>query len=140
MRTRIRSLLPVVIVITALVTAIGMIMARPEPETRPPEAVVPLIRYTTVEPRSGPVVVRSQGTVLPRTETTLVPEVSGRVVHVTPSLADGGFFQEGDVLIRLDPRDYELAVVGARSQVAQARSRLAIEEEEAAAAEAENTE
>lgn len=81
--------------------------------------------------------IRSQGTVRPRTETVLLPEITGRVVEVSPSLAAGGFFDAGEVLVRLDARDYELAVVSARSQVAQASARLTVEEEESAVAKRE---
>jgi multidrug efflux system membrane fusion protein len=134
MRTALRILLPLAIIGCALAIAALMVAARPQVATTPPEAVVPVVRFMTAEPRSVDVIVRSQGTVRPRTETVLVPEIAGRVVHVSPSLAAGGFFDEGDVLIRLDSRDYELAIVSARSQVAQAMSRLRVEEEEAASA------
>ena len=75
--------------------------------------------------------VTSQATVRPRTETQLVPEISGRVTSVAPSFAEGGFFDAGDVLVTIDPFDYEQAVVSARSQLAQSRLRLAQEEAEA---------
>ena len=73
----------------------------------------------------------SQGTVSPRIESQLVPEVAGRVVWASPSFASGGFFEEGDALLRIDPYNYQQAVIVARSQVAQSRLRLAQEEAEA---------
>jgi multidrug efflux system membrane fusion protein len=134
MRTAIRILLPALVLAVAIGIAAAMIAARPAVETSPPEAVVPLVRLVDVEPAAVDVVVRSQGTVAPRTETVLVPEITGQVVHVSPALVSGGFFEKGDVLVRLDARDYELAVVSARAQVAQSASRLKVEEEEAASA------
>ena len=53
------------------------------------------------------------------------------MTSVAPSFAEGGFFEEGDVLLRLDPFDYQQAVISARSQLAQSRLRLAQEEAEA---------
>lgn len=134
MRTALRIVLPVAIVAGAIAIAAAMIAARPGVDTRPPDAVAPLVRVITAEPTTVDVVVRSQGTVAPRTETALLPEIAGRVVQVSPSLLPGGFFQAGDTLVRLDSRDYELAVVSARAQIAQATARLQVEEEEAAVA------
>ena len=75
--------------------------------------------------------VESQGTVNPRTESQLVPEVSGRVTWVSPSFVSGGFFEAGDVLLRIDPFDYEQALIAARAEVA--RSRVLLERERAEA-------
>jgi RND family efflux transporter MFP subunit len=61
----------------------------------------------------------------------LVPEVSGRVLEVHPSMVAGGFFRVGETLVSLDARDYELAVDRARAAVA--RAEVALERESAEA-------
>ena len=58
-------------------------------------------------------------------------EIAGRVTWVAPAFAEGGFFELDDLLVKIDPFDYQQAVVSARSQLAQARLRLAQEEAEA---------
>ena len=63
------------------------------PETKPVEIPPLLVRVITVEPETLSLKVRAEGTVAPRTESQLVPEVAGRVVEVSPSLAAGGFFR-----------------------------------------------
>jgi len=68
--------------------------------------------------------VRSQGTVAPRTESALIPEISGRVVELSPSLVSGGFFAEGDMLLRIDPRDYEANVARARARLARVQGQV----------------
>ena len=75
--------------------------------------------------------VPSQGTVIPRTESQLVVEVSGRVTEISPQLISGGFFNEGEMLLRIDPRDYELATAQADLNVAAANRRLAEEQADA---------
>jgi membrane fusion protein, multidrug efflux system len=127
-------LLPIVIIAVAGLAAFAMIAARPAVETRVPEVQPPLVRVMEVGTEDVQLRVFSQGTVTPRTETMLVPEVAGRIIAISPSFASGGFFEAGEVLVRLDPRDHELAVVSARSQVAQAELRLRHEEEEGAVA------
>ena len=126
-----------VIIICVLILGISggvaafMIKARKAPEVRAPEILPPLVRVLAVEKTTRQFNVASQGTVRPRTETTLIPEVSGRVIEVSPSLVNGGFFEKGDVLLRIDPGDYERALITSQSQVRQTEVRLAQEEAEA---------
>jgi len=101
-----------------------LIETRPVVETKPAEKVIPTVRVIPVMKEEVNLTVYSQGTVSPRTVTELVPEVAGRVTFVSPSLAAGGFFDEGEVLLKIDRYDYELALIRARSDVAQAQVRL----------------
>ena len=60
----------------------------------------------------------------PRSEADLVPEISGRVVWISPSLVPGGFFGRGDPLLRIERRDFELSVTRQRAAVQRAVSEL----------------
>jgi RND family efflux transporter MFP subunit len=71
--------------------------------------------------------VNSQGTVRPRTETTLVSEVSGKIVSVAPEFVAGGFFHQGDVLLQIDPSDYEAGLKRAEAALASRKAKLADE-------------
>mgnify|MGYP001800426518 CR=1 FL=1 len=73
----------------------------------------------------------AQGEVRPQREIVVAPQISGRVSYVSPDFLDGGFIRRGQVLVRLEVADYELAVVRAQSGVASAEQRLAREEAEA---------
>jgi RND family efflux transporter MFP subunit len=75
--------------------------------------------------------VESTGTVRPLAEVRVVAEVEGRVLEVSPRLAAGGFVAAGEVLVRIDPRDYELALVRAQADVARAKAALERETAEA---------
>lgn len=134
MKKTLKILLPVAILAAGGAAAVALILARPHVETSRPESPAPLVRVMTVEVSDQPLTVRTQGTVAPRTTTTLVPEVAGRIVDADRDFEEGGFFEKGDVLVTIDARDYELAVVRARARVAEARVRLSREEEEAAVA------
>ncbi len=126
--------LPVLVLALGAYVALLIIRAKPEPEQRPPEISLPLVHVMEVKPESRRLIVHAEGTVAPRTASQLTSEVSGRVVWVSPALVAGGFFNDGEVLLRIDSRVYELAVVRARAAVAQARLKLATEEQEAALA------
>jgi multidrug efflux system membrane fusion protein len=126
--------LPLGVLGVGVLGAGAMVMMRPEVETRRPEAIPPLVRVQAVELHEVELTVKSQGTVSPRTESQLVPEVAGRIIWVSPSYVSGGFFESGETLLRVDPHDYRQAVIQARAQVASARLRLAQEEAEAVVA------
>jgi RND family efflux transporter MFP subunit len=134
-----KLILPVVILIGAAGAAALIVGARPEVEVVEPMVDPPAVRVVEVHPQPVTHDVTSNGTVLPRTEATLVAEVGGRVVWVSPSFATGGFFDEGDELVRLDARDYELAVTRARAEVARAEVVVAREQAEAEVARREWT-
>lgn len=67
----------------------------------------------------------SQGSVKPRTETTLVAEVSGQIVSVSSNFIAGGFFREGEVLLQIDPSDYQTALLRAQANLAAREAQLA---------------
>ena len=132
-----KPLAPLLIVAAAGFGAVTMIMNRPPVETLTPVVELPGVRVHEVTIEDVQLAVTSQGTVQPRTESQLVPEIAGRVTWVAPSFAEGGFFEAGDALVRIDPFDYEQMLISARSQLAQARLRLAQEEAEAEVAQRE---
>jgi RND family efflux transporter MFP subunit len=102
--------------------AVVLMATRPSVETEPPEDVAVPVRLVRVEPRDHRLVVSTHGSVLPRTESSLIPEVSGSVVWVSPSLVSGGFFETEEPLLRIDPRDYEVALERARASLERAKS------------------
>lgn len=75
--------------------------------------------------------VESRGTVSPRTQTTMVSEVAGQIVEVSDAFVRGGFFKKGDLLMRIDPRNYETALKTAEAEVARVKTKL--EQEQALA-------
>ena len=120
MRRRFKILLPIAIVITGLLGAAALYFTRPDVETSSPEPLARLVRVVEVSPRTVQLRVTTHGTVAPRTESDLVPEVSGPIVWASPSFASGGFFEAEEPLVRIDPRDYRIAVTEAKAAFDQA--------------------
>ena len=104
-----------------------LVNARPEPVVAPPAQ--PTVLVQVQELRSEPVTfyVHSQGSVIARTETTMVTEVPGRVVAVAPALAAGGKFDKGEMLVRVDPSNFETELRQARAQLKKAETQVATE-------------
>ena len=78
-----------------------------------------LVDVLRLETLSTQLSVRSQGTVLPRTQTTLGAEVAGTIVEISPKFIPGGVFRAGEVLLRIDATDYRVAVRQADALVKQ---------------------
>jgi len=115
----------------AVVLVVVMKATAPKPKEEAVEKPIPSVRIKNVTSRSTDLQVATQGTVAPRTQTTLVAEVSGRILDVTPAMEAGAFFKKGDLLLRIDPRDYETALTNALAEVARAEADYAMEKAEA---------
>lgn len=95
-----------------LITFIVVIFAllkfnKPSAKRRPPPAINTInIEIETIQERDIPILLQSYGIVKPRTQSTLVAEVSGRVIFLSDKFRDGGFFKKDDILIELDDADY----------------------------------
>ena len=122
-----KVLLPVAFLVVASTASFWMVQARPQAMQKPAPAPSLLVTASVAERQPVTFTVASQGAVSPRTETTLVSEVSGQIVAVSPAFVSGGFFKRGDVLIRIDPRIYETQTKRARAEVAKAHTRVATE-------------
>lgn len=130
LRFALMGLLPLVVLAVGGFVAKALIDSYEQPEPSPVVVQPPLVRVIPAEKTALTLVVHAEGTVAPRTESQLVPEISGRVTKVSPSLAAGGFFDEGDVLLEIDSRDYKLAIVRARAAIDQAKLRLLTEQQQ----------
>ena len=115
----------------SVLSALVIVSSKPDVITQEPKVAPRLVKVVEVHTESIQMDVKSQGTVVPRTESELVSQISGLVEWVAPAFAAGGFFEAGQVLIKIDRRDYELALIQAESQVAKSRLAVDIEEEQA---------
>ena len=87
-----------------------------------------VVEVQPVEPTDFKVTVPSYGIVRPRIQSMLVAQVSGEVIQKSPNFDEGGYFQNGEVLLTIDPRDYQADVSIAEAGLADARQALAEEE------------
>ena len=99
--------------------------------------VTPLVEGITVHPEDIQMIVYGFGTAEPKVQVQVVPQVSGQVVNCHANFVEGGFFKAGEPLVKVDPRDYELAVENAEAAVAQADYILKQEQSEALVARTE---
>jgi RND family efflux transporter MFP subunit len=129
--SRTQLLIAAGILVAAGALAVLMVSLRPEPPRAGPSRMAPAVGTAAAQRYTGPLTVLGSGTVRPRAEIELAPQVGGKVVWVSPSLVSGGRIREGEVLLRIEEDDYQNAVEQARAQVAQEQVAVLQAEEEA---------
>jgi len=128
------------ILITICVLFVGLLgmrtltSSKKEVKRAKPTVQPPMVRTMEVRAEERRIRIHAEGTVRPVQEVNLIPQVSGEVTYVSPALTDGGEFRKGDLLLQIDPRDYELAITLAEAGVKDAQTHLELMEQEAEAA------
>ena len=115
-------LIPLAIFLLSILGAVTLYATAPELEPESPAPIAPTVRVITVQPSSVQHRVHSQGTVEPRTESALIPEVSGRVEWISPAMVSGGVFDAGATLLRIEQADYEASLSQAHALLEQAQA------------------
>lgn len=69
----------------------------------------------------------AMGTVRPEKEIVLSPRVAGEIVSISESFTPGGFVDDGEVLLQIDPADYEVILLQRKSELLQASADLELE-------------
>jgi len=130
--------LALIILVLGLALAAGLAWLKPKPEPRPEtEPKQPVMPVVLAQPERLRLSVETQATVEPRRRINLTTQVAGEVVEVASEFVAGGRFERGDLLLRLDPRDYRHAVTSAESNLKEAERALAVERGQARQAERE---
>ena len=132
-----RIFLPLAIIVGAIVLSSAMFALKPEPaKLESPETAV-AVETIALKKTAAQLLISSQGTVLPRTRSALISEVSGAVLTVSQQYVVGGVFNSGDVLMQLDPTDYQVALQRAQAKLISMNAQLSFERARSAQAEKE---
>jgi RND family efflux transporter MFP subunit len=107
------------ILVVAAGVATGLSLMKPEATKKESANLGLLVEVLPLELSSERFRIRSQGTVRPRTQTVLSSEISGSIVSISPKFIAGGVFREREVLMRIDPTNYTVAVDKAEALVKQ---------------------
>lgn len=132
-----KIILPLVIILLGVAGLKVMSGLKPEPQRQKPHKQGLLVETMELRLTDHQVSIDAVGTVSADQEMNLTPQVSGRVTWMSPSLVPGGFFSAGEILFKIEPDDYLLAVEQAKAEVAQAQVALAKEQEQSRIAQAE---
>lgn len=116
-----KVVLPIAAIGLALGGAAILVATSSNVEGTPRPRSLRAVRVAPVHTRRLTLSIRSQGTVSPRTESELIPEISGRVVWTSPSLVSGGYFDQDQPLLRIASEDPAATLEHARAGLERAR-------------------
>lgn len=125
-----KVLYPLLVLGLGLLAAFLIGVNKKEITPEPYEHVVPTVRVTAARVAAEFLGVSSQGTVQPRSQSELIPEVSGRVTWISPALVNGGAFEEGEVLLRIDDADYLTLLERSEAAVKRSEVEYALSQDE----------
>lgn len=127
LRRVLRVLLPVLVIGVGVAIFMALVRTKPEPSRVKTESKGTLVEVEEARAGSQRIVVEAQGAVVAARQVGITPEVNGRVAWTSDALVVGGRVSAGEPLLRIDPRDYRIAVQQRSAEVSQAR--LALEQE-----------
>lgn len=118
---------PIAVLVVALGGAFVLVKtsSRPQRTKKPPKpALVEVVEARLGERSTN---VTAMGTIVPAQQIQIRPEVQGRVMQHADQLVPGGLVKKGDLLVRIDGREYALAVKQAEAAVLKSETELKME-------------
>ncbi|MFO6424046.1 efflux RND transporter periplasmic adaptor subunit [Motilimonas sp. KMU-193] len=125
---KLKIILPIVVLGLGIAGYMGLASLQQPPEQKPPETK--LVQVSVVENQFQPMTltVASYGVVKAKYETELVAQVGGELTYLAPEFIRGGLVKQGQVLAKIDPSDYDVALIQAKANLAEAKANLVQEQ------------
>lgn len=117
-RALIAYVLPFAVLIAASAGAVRFYQTAPKAKQRKANTKSALVQISTVSPARHRAIVHAMGTVMAAQEVSLQPQVSGRIIRLSPELIPGGHVKAGDVLVEIDPTEYRAVLERAEAELA----------------------
>jgi RND family efflux transporter MFP subunit len=134
LRPLLQVLLPFAVLGGGVTVAMALAKSAKPPDVVTPQLAAPLVRTAVAAATPVRLDVAAHGTVEPTRTVELSAEVAARVATTSEQLRAGATVAAGDVLLTLDPADFELALAGLEAAVARAELALLQERAEGDAA------
>jgi RND family efflux transporter MFP subunit len=135
--TLLRIVLPILAILIGLGGAGYMMANKITPVRVASQELAEPVTVTEIWHTSEQVVITARGTVTAAQQVQIRPEVSGKIVAINDRLIPGGRFRRGEVIARIDERDYQVRLSAQHEVVASARLHLRQEQARQAVAQQE---
>lgn len=122
-----RFLTFILIVGLGIMITVGMVMHKPETKKKPITMGAPLVEVTEAVLSDEPVIITAMGTVTAPLQVAVQPQVSGKIIWQSSNLVPGSYLMDGDVMVKIDPRDYQLVVEQSKASFKQSEEDLKLE-------------
>ena len=113
-----------IILIFSIIISMILITYENQVPEKENQVIVPFVKTAKLESQNITANIKSQGFITPSLEINILAEVNAQVKWISNSMHTGASFSKGDTLIKLDSRDYELALISAESNVNNAEVNL----------------
>ncbi|RHW77242.1 efflux RND transporter periplasmic adaptor subunit [Colwellia sp. RSH04] len=124
-----KKILPLVVLGAFIVIAYTVTSFPPSAKkARPSNSPQLMVDVQTLMLKDLTLSLSSYGTVQPRTQSMLLPQVSGQINAISPNFHEGGFFKKGEVLVEIDDRDYQVEIKIAQASLFTAKQALSEEQ------------
>lgn len=111
-----KIILPFAVLGLGALVMMTLVKTAPRAERKPPARTARLVEVEAVNRGNARAVIAAMGRVEPSREVVLHPQVSGRVIEISPEFIPGSVKQAGDLLVKIDPADYEIRLRQAESE------------------------
>lgn len=124
-----KKLLPFLIVLVVLLALMAVMKSmKPVIEKKAEEVVIPMVQTIQLKPQDYLIPIISEGIVKPKAIVNLTAEVSGKITKISDAFANSGSFKKGDLLIQIDPSDFQLAITKAQANVSSQQANLELQQ------------
>ena len=137
MNAIIKVFAPILVVGAGIATLVALNKTKPEAKQKPVDERGELVEIEELRRTNERVEVVARGVVVPARQVILSSEVGGRVIQMNESLVPGGLLVAGETALRVDARDYRLALEQQYAAVNRAETELEIEKSRKSVAERE---
>ncbi len=124
MATKKQIIIPIVILAAGVAAMVGFSSMKKPPEEKPEVDNTPIVAVSNISVAPMALEVSSHGMVTPKYETQLIAQVNGEIVELSDTFVRGGFIKKNQLLARIDPNDYQAALIDAQASMATARAAL----------------
>jgi RND family efflux transporter MFP subunit len=122
--TKKQIIIPIIILTTSIAAMIGLSSMKEPPEEKPEVDNTPIVAISNISISPMVLKVSSYGMVKPKYETELIAQVNGEIVELNEVFVRGGFVKKNQLLARIDPSDYQAALIDAQASMATAKAAL----------------
>lgn len=115
-----------------------LIKSKPSPKPLEQKNILPLVETTSLKKVSVPIIVNAQGKIAASHVVNLRSEISGIITFKNKKFSKGGMVKKGEILLKIDERDYLLSLAQRKSALSRAKLELLLEEAKVKVAKAQN--
>ena len=116
------------ILIASIGVSILLMKTGPKPKKRTPKKSYPIVETVIMKAKTRQVVIPAMGTIKPAVSISLKAQVDGEIIWIHPQFIPGGIIRKGETIIKIDPRDYELALTTKKADLESARYEYRLEQ------------